>query len=102
MSIATSPPDSDAESSVLRLAPLLDSDAAEGLKAEILDRRGGPLTLDAADVVLLGGRCAEVLLAAMRLWSDEGQTLEIAAPSERFVADAGLLGMTPDEMVRTA
>lgn len=102
MSIAPFPLASDTQGTVLHLAPLLDSDAADGLKAEILDQRGAPLTLDAGDVELLGGRCAEVLLAAMRLWSDEGQSFEIVTPSERFVTDAGLLGVTTGEMARTA
>ena len=102
MSIAPLPAAPDAEGGILHLAPLLDSDAADGLRAEILDRRGAPLTLDAADVELLGGRCAEVLLAAMRLWSDEGQGFGIVTPSERFAADARLLGVVIDDMARTA
>lgn len=102
MSTAPFTPASDAGNRTLHLARFLDSDAAEGLKAEVLFSRGSSLTLDAADVEMLGGRCAEVLLAAMRLWSDEGQALEVVTPSERFVTDARLLGIATDEMMRTA
>lgn len=101
MSIASSPP-ADREGHVLPLAALLDSDAAEDLGTAILDRRGAALTLDAGRVELLGGRCAEILLAARRLWAEAGHDFALATPSERFAADARLLGMEIDDMTRTA
>ena len=48
----------------LALAPILDLKAAGPLRGALLERRGHPLELDAADVQRLGGLCLQVLLAA--------------------------------------
>ena len=79
----------------LRLAPLLDTPHAPLLAKEILGRQGAALTLDAGAVELLGGRCAEVLLAAAKQWREDGAPFRLRGPSEAFRRDCGLLGL-PD------
>ncbi len=79
----------------LRLAPLLDTPHAPLLAQEILGRRGAALTLDAGAVELLGGRCAEVLLAAAKQWREDGVPFRLEGSSEAFERDCRLLGL-PD------
>ena len=68
----------------LILAPVLDLNAAEPLKAELLARRGGDLALDASSVERLGGLCLQVLLSAIRTWRADGVNLSFSVMSESF------------------
>ena len=69
---------------VLTLAPVLDLNAAEPLKAELLARRNQELTLDASGVERLGGLCLQVLLSARRSWAADGVNLKLGPVSESF------------------
>jgi len=79
----------------LALAPILDLNAAEPLKAELLARRGADLTLDASAVERLGGLCLQVLLAAKAAWNADGVNLKLASPSDNFVDQWAAFG-APD------
>lgn len=68
----------------LMLAPLLDLNAAEPLKADLMARRGQPVTLDASAVERLGGLCLQVLLAARRTWATDGVNLRLGSVSDNF------------------
>jgi len=80
---------------VLELANSLDLNAA-GPLAEALNRRlGDDLTLDGAHVQRLGASCLQVLLAAARTWSADGDALTLENPTERMIEDLRLMGMNP-------
>jgi len=66
------------------LAQVLDMNAAEPLKAELLARRGQPTTLDASNVERLGGLCLQVLLSARKTWAADGVDLTISPQSQAF------------------
>ena len=55
---------------VVSLQPILDLQAAEPLRAELMALRGRPLSLDASQVTRLGGLCLQVLMSARKIWSD--------------------------------
>ncbi len=76
----------------LALAPVLDLKAASPLKAALMERRGHPLELDAADVQRLGGLCMQVLLSAAATWREDGHSLRIGPRSEAFVDAVRLFG----------
>jgi chemotaxis protein CheX len=76
----------------LALAPVLDLKAAAPLKAALLERRGHPLELDAADVQRLGGLCLQLLLAAAVTWRADGFTMRVGPRSEAFVDALRLFG----------
>jgi chemotaxis protein CheX len=71
-------------SEAIVLAPMLDMNAAEPLKAELLGARGQAVTLDASNVDRLGGLCLQVLLSARKTWAADGVDLTIASRSEAF------------------
>ena len=83
-----------AESShTIELTSKLDSATAVDLRTEILSHKGHDLTIGADEVDLLGGRCAEVLVAAFSLWQKDGNKIEIQDGSDTFWMDAELLGI---------
>lgn len=74
------------------LPPILDLHAAASLKAELLARRGSPLTLDASGVERLGGLSLQVLLSAAKSWAADGQSLTVSPASEAFVDQCQAFG----------
>lgn len=82
-------------SDVLKLAAVLDLNAAEPLKAELLARRGQALTIDASEVERVGGLCLQVLLSAMRTWAADGVNLKLAPLSDAFAEQWAAFG-APD------
>ena len=68
----------------LSLVPNLDLQAAEPLRAELMALRGRPLTINAAEVNRLGGLCLQVLMAARKIWSEDGHPLTVDQPSSAF------------------
>ena len=81
-------------SPILSLAPVLDTVAAEPLRAALLEACDAPLALDGSQVDRLGGLCLQVLLAAQARWAAQGQDLSIVDPSAAFVEALGLAGCT--------
>ncbi len=75
-----------------KLDARLTADHAGPLRDSLLAHRGGPLTLDAADVERLGGPCFQVLAAARKTWAADGQDLTFIQPSPAFAASLALLG----------
>ena len=74
------------------LPAVLDLRAAAPLAAELLSRRGKPLTIDASVVERLGGQCLQVLLSARNTWVADGQAFRIQNASAAFVASLTALG----------
>ena len=82
MTLDTTP----AASEPLILAKRLDLTEAAALRQSLLDRAGQAVTLDAGEVVHLGGLCLQVLLSAARDWQALGRALRIDPRSAGFDA----------------
>ncbi|OYU19960.1 MAG: chemotaxis protein CheX [Rhodobacteraceae bacterium PARR1] len=80
----------------LPLPKRLDTSGAQPLAQVLLDRRGGPLTLDASEVEVMGALAFEVIIAAGRQWDLDGQTLAMGPMSDRYVAACDALGLRAD------
>lgn len=72
------------EPAVVSLPAVLDLQAAEPLRAELMALRGRPLTLDASQVTRLGGLCLQVLMSARKMWAEDGLSLTVDQPSSGF------------------
>ena len=83
---------------VVNLPAKLDTSAAALLRAEVAASAGNDLTIEANAVEHLGALCLEVLLTARHVWSSGGQKLELAAPSQAFLADLETFGLAPDDL----
>jgi len=79
----------------LPLPAILDLAAAAPLTERLLAARGGDLSLDAADVLRVGGQCLQVLLAAAKTWSADRVSFEITRPSAEFVEALQRFGIEP-------
>jgi chemotaxis protein CheX len=80
----------------LILPARLDSSGAPSLLQTLLDRRGQPLLLDASAVEVIGALALEVVIAAGRQWNDDGCTLTMINPSDRYLAACAALGLRAD------
>jgi chemotaxis protein CheX len=76
----------------VRLPEVLDMRAAAPLAAELLERRGRDVDLDASGVRRLGAQCLQVLLAARSSWESDGAAFHVVLPSSGFVEGLALLG----------
>ncbi|WP_333588211.1 STAS domain-containing protein [Phenylobacterium sp.] len=85
---------SDVETSAaeVSLSPVLDLQAAEPLRAELMALRGRPLRVDASQVSRMGGLCLQVLLSARASWAEDGMSLRVEAPSEGFLEQLAAFG----------
>jgi chemotaxis protein CheX len=82
-------------SETLILAEVLDLNAAEPLKAELLALRGHDLTLDASAVDRLGGLCLQILMSARKTWAEDGVNLNLGSVSQYWTEQWAALG-APD------
>lgn len=80
------------DAAVLSLAPILDLQAAEPLRAELMVLRGRALSIDASQVSRLGGLCLQVLIAARKTWAEDGLPLSVDEPSEAFTEQLASFG----------
>ncbi|MDY6925450.1 MAG: STAS domain-containing protein, partial [Pseudomonadota bacterium] len=72
-------------SAAITLAAVLDIQSAEGLRLELLENRGQPLTVDGSAVERLGGLCLQVLMSAMQTWTADGHAFVVSPASDAFV-----------------
>jgi chemotaxis protein CheX len=77
---------------VVSLPPVLDLQAAEPLRAELMSLRGRPLSLDASQVSRLGGLCLQVLMSARKIWVEDGVSLMVDQPSSGFSEQLAAFG----------
>ena len=77
----------------VKLEETLDLRAAQPLAQSLLEKRGHPLELDASEVGRLGALCLQVLLAAQKTWSEDGQTFSIGTPSVDFTEALSAFGL---------
>ena len=82
-------------SQTVPLPAILDLAAAAPLTERLLAARGSDLSIDASEVLRLGGQCLQVLLAAAKTWSVDGASFEIAKPSPEFVDSLARFGIEP-------
>lgn len=81
-------------SASLKLRPVLDLTGAGPLRAELLDLRGSPVSVDATDVDRLGALCLQVLLSAKATWEHDGLPFTLAGTSSAFDEALATLGAT--------
>jgi chemotaxis protein CheX len=76
----------------LTLPSILDIQAAEALRSQLLALRGQDVVLDASNVERLGGLCLQVLISARNTWARDGLTVAIDRTSESFANHWTLFG----------
>lgn len=74
------------------LPSVLDLQAAEPLRAELMALRGRPLVIDASQVTRLGGLCLQVLMSAKKIWAEDGVSLMVDQPSSGFSEQLAAFG----------
>lgn len=84
--------DADANIAEVSLCPVLDLQAAEPLRAELMALRGRPLQIDASQVSRLGGLCLQVLLSARISWAEDGLPLRIEQASDGYLEQLAAFG----------
>lgn len=77
------------------LGEKLDHAALNGLHGQLTAALGTPVQLDGGRVRLLGGLCAQLLVAASRQWAKDGQRFDII-PSGPMHDDIRRLGLEKD------
>lgn len=77
------------------LPSVLDIQAAESLRAQLLAARGQDVVVDASGVERLGALCLQVLLSAQQTWAGEAQSVTIDQASDAFVSQWTMFGAPP-------
>ena len=77
------------------LPAILDLAAAAPLTERLLAARGNDLSIDASEVLRVGGQCLQVLLAAAKTWSADRASFEITRSSAEFVEALQRFGIEP-------
>jgi chemotaxis protein CheX len=76
---------------VLKLAGILDLNAAAPLKADLAARAGAPLDLDASAVERVGALPLQVLIAAANTWRSLGHNFSVKFATQAFLDDMRLM-----------
>ena len=84
--------ETDTNIAEVSLCQVLDLQAAEPLRAELMALRGRPLHMDASQVSRLGGLCLQVLLSARVSWAEDGLPLRVEQASEGFLEQLAAFG----------
>jgi chemotaxis protein CheX len=80
------------EAEAYKLPPAVDISSAKAIVADLSQRRGTPLAIDASDVGRIGGLGLQVLLSAKASWDQDGVALKFTKWSDAFERDIALLG----------
>ena len=94
---APAPAPAPESAAVLKLAQVLDLNAAGPLVTEFLAVRGRNVDIDASCVERLGAQCLQVLLSARRTWDADGAEFSVVSPSSEFTSTLALLGAPIDQ-----
>jgi anti-anti-sigma regulatory factor len=78
---------------ILMLPQRLDALAAQRLLADLLERRGQPLSLDASSVETISALALEVVVSAGLQWQCDQKPICIVAVSEGYQSACGTLGL---------
>ncbi|MEM0929062.1 MAG: STAS domain-containing protein [Pseudomonadota bacterium] len=76
----------------------IDTRSVANLHADIRLARGAPLTVIADEVEMLGAQGAALFFSAAKSWAADGLHFEIKDPSETFVNDLSLLGLSIEDI----
>lgn len=74
------------------LDAVLDYRAAAPLRDALLERRGGPLQVDASRVEKMGALCLQVLVAARRAWNGDHVPFGFGVRSAAFDSSVTAFG----------
>jgi chemotaxis protein CheX len=77
---------------IFALPEVMDSRAARGLAARLLELNGQAAVLDASAVRRMSALCLQVLLSARRATASGGASIEVRDPSPAFREGVTLLG----------
>ena len=80
----------------LRLPGHIDSNAAPPLAAQILEKSGQPLTLDASGVTFIGALGLQVLIAAKKQWDADETAFAVDHLGDEMMDACKALGVTGD------
>jgi len=83
----------------IELAEKLDGAAVRSLQEALCAARGSPVVLDGGNVRVLGGLCAQLLLAAAQQWRAENLAFTLHK-SDAVAADLSRLGMAAEFMTQ--
>lgn len=83
---------------VIALPETLSGAAAASVADLILSTRSAPLEIDAAAVGRIDTPCIQVLLAAARLWREDGVALSLTGRSQTFNDNFATLGLSADTL----
>jgi chemotaxis protein CheX len=85
--------------STLKLAPVLDLNEASVLHGKLMEMRGKPLSVDASEVERVGVQCAQVLMAGIHAWEQDGKAFNITKASDAFDKTLHLIGVNVDHLL---
>ncbi len=83
---------------VIQLPEVIDVNALEKLHPELLERRGGKLTLDATEVTSLGAQGLQFLLSAAQTWRADDKPFAMSNAGEDVVAAISMMGVDPSAL----
>lgn len=72
----------------------LEGEVLDGLRRDLLARRGADLDLSGAEVQRLNGLGLQTLLSAFRTWREDGFSLRLTDPSPPLFEAFARLGLT--------
>lgn len=78
---------------ILMLPERLDALAAQRLVADMLERRGQPLSLDASSVETISALALEVVVSAGLQWQCDQKPICIVAVSDSYLSACTTLGL---------
>ena len=82
----------------MSLAAKLDTAAAAGLRSQLEGASDESIVFDAGQVEQLGTLCLELLMSAVVLWRNAGQSITFENISKQMTDDLGRVGLTPDAL----
>lgn len=92
--------DNQTQSDTFVLDQRLDLTAASALCAELKERRGKDLTINAEEVEHLGSQCLQALISAAATWRADSAVLAYSGHSTAFIDALQIFG-TPIEALVT-
>jgi chemotaxis protein CheX len=82
---------------IIKLKSVLNVTSAMATARQFLDLRGRDVIVDASQVQHLGGQTLQILLSAVRIWSEDGHSFALSECSDKFIDDLKLFGFAPHQ-----
>ena len=80
---------------IIELRGVLNVTAALPTAKQFIEHRGRDIFVDGANVQHLGGQGLQILLSALRTWTEDGLSFVLGNCSEKMIADLKLFGFEP-------